>query len=416
MTAAGAEPSGPWRRLRRRVYELLDPTIETFWDKVVHNGLIALVLLNVIAVVLESVPSIEDRFRTAFWAFEILSVAAFTAEYALRLWTAVEHVPLAGRSSWAARWAWARTPSAIVDLLAVIPFYIALFDVADLRVLALFRLVRFFKLARYSSGLTSLLEAIYSERHALLATLLILSGLVLTMASFMYVAERDAQPDRFGTIPDAMWWAIVTLTTVGYGDVVPVTALGKVIGGLAAIMGVAMLALPVGIVATAFSDVIHRRQFVVTWSMVAKVPIFRSLEATAIAEIMQLLHSRTAQKGDVVARRGEHADAMYFIVRGEVEVELMDADNVYLRDGDFFGEIAILTGDVRNATVRAARDTQLLVLQAHDLERLMDRVPEIGKRIRDVGHARAPHRVEAHPSDQGRTRKPAREPPAKPST
>lgn len=414
MTAAGAEPSGPWRRLRRRVYELLDPTIETFWDKVVHNGLIALVLLNVIAVVIESVPSIEDRFRTAFWAFEILSVAAFTAEYALRLWTAVEHVPLAGRSSWAARWAWARTPSAIVDLLAVIPFYIALFDVADLRVLALFRLVRFFKLARYSSGLTSLLEAIYSERHALLATLLILSGLVLTMASFMYLAERDAQPDRFGTIPDAMWWAIVTLTTVGYGDVVPVTALGKVIGGLAAIMGVAMLALPVGIVATAFSDVIHRRQFVVTWSMVAKVPIFRSLEATAIAEIMQLLHSRTAQKGDVVARRGEHADAMYFIVRGEVEVELMDADNVYLRDGDFFGEIAILTGDVRNATVRASRDTQLLVLQAHDLERLMDRVPEIGKRIRDVGHARAPHRVEAHPSDQGRARKPAREPPAKP--
>ena len=414
MTAAGAEPAGSWRRLRRRVYELLDPTIETFGDKVVHNGLIALVLLNVIAVVIESVPSIEDRFRTAFWAFEIVSVAAFTAEYALRLWTAVEHVPLAGRSSWAARWAWARTPSAIVDLLAVIPFYIALFDVADLRVLALFRLVRFFKLARYSSGLTSLLEAIYSERHALLATLLILSGLVLTMASFMYLAERDAQPDRFGTIPDAMWWAIVTLTTVGYGDVVPVTALGKVIGGLAAIMGVAMLALPVGIVATAFSDVIHRRQFVVTWSMVAKVPIFRSLEATAIAEIMQLLHSRTAQKGDVVARRGEHADAMYFIVRGEVEVELMDADNVYLRDGDFFGEIAILTGDVRNATVRAARDTQLLVLQAHDLERLMDRVPEIGKRIRDVGHARAPHRVEAHPSDQGRARKPAREPPAKP--
>ena len=196
--------------------------------------------------------------------------------------------------------------------------------------LALLRLVRFFKLARYSSGLTSLLEAIYSERHALVATLLILSGLVLTMASFMYLAERDAQPDRFGTIPDAMWWAIVTLTTVGYGDVVPITPLGKVIGGLAAIMGVAMLALPVGIVATAFSDVIHRRQFVVTWSMVAKVPIFRSLDATAIAEIMQLLHSRTAQKGDVVARRGEQADAMYFIVRGEVEVELMDADNVYL--------------------------------------------------------------------------------------
>ena len=252
MTAAGAEPSGPWRRLRRRVYELLDPTIETFWDKVVHNGLIALVLLNVIAVVLESVPSIEDRFRTAFWAFEILSVAAFTAEYALRLWTAVEHVPLAGRSSWAARWAWARTPSAIVDLLAVIPFYIALFDVADLRVLALVRLVRFFKLARYSSGLTSLLEAIYSERHALLATILILSGLVLTMASFMYLAERDAQPDRFGTIPDAMWWAIVTLTTVGYGDIVPNTVQGRLIGMLVMLVGIGFLSVLTATVASHF--------------------------------------------------------------------------------------------------------------------------------------------------------------------
>src|SRR5215212_4016001 len=160
--------------------------------------------------------------------------------------------------------------------------------------------MRFFKLARYSSGLTSLLEAIYSERHALLATLLILSGLVLTMASFMYLAERDAQPDRFGTIPDAMWWAIVTLTTVGYGDSVPVTAAGKLLASLTAIMGIVMLALPVGIIATAFSEVIHRREFVVTWTMVAKVPVFADLGAAAVAEIMDLLQSRTVPKGDVI--------------------------------------------------------------------------------------------------------------------
>jgi voltage-gated potassium channel len=155
-----------------------------------------------------------------------------------------------------------------------------------------------------------------------------------------------------------------------------------------------MLALPVGIIATSFSDVIHRREFVVTWSMVARVPIFESLGASALAEIMQLLYSRTAQKGEVIARRGEKATAMYFIVSGQVDVELPDAADVKLGQGDFFGEIALLTGEERNATVRACEDTQLLVLDAHDLDRLMGRVPEIGKRIREVGHARAPNRVD----------------------
>jgi voltage-gated potassium channel len=399
-----------WRALRRRVYDLLDPDIQSFWDHVVHRGLIAVILVNVVAVVLESVPSIEARFAGTFLVIEVVSVLVFTVEYALRLWTAVEHMPVASRSAVAARLAWARTPSAVVDLLAILPFYLALFDLTDLRVFALFRLVRFFKLVRYSSGLASLFEAIYAERHALLATLLILGGVMLTMATLMHVAEGAAQPDRFGTIPDAMWWAIITLTTVGYGDVVPITPVGKIVAALTAVMGIAMLALPVGIIATSFSDVIHRREFVVTWSMVARVPIFESLGAGALAEIMQLLYSRTARKGEVIARRGEKAEAMYFIVSGEVDVELPDADDVKLGQGEFFGEIALLTGEERNATVRACEDTQLLVLDAHDLDRLMSRVPEIGKRIREVGHARAPERVEAEKTTNQSSAGPGRRP------
>jgi voltage-gated potassium channel len=393
-------------RLRRRIYELLDPTIDTFWDRVVHNGLIALVIVNVVAVVLESVPRIEERYRDLFMVIEVFSLVAFTIEYGLRLWTAVEHMPFSDRSPWAARLAWARTPAAIVDLLAILPFYLALFQTTDLRALALFRLVRFFKLVRYSSGLSSLGEAIYRERRALMATLLILGGLVLTMATLMYVAEREVQPERLGTIPDAMWWAIITLMTVGYGDVVPITTAGKVIASLTAVMGFAMLALPVGIIATAFSDVIHRREFVVTWSMIAHVPIFASLDAAAIAEIMELLHSRTVQAHEVIARRGEKADAMYFIVAGRVEIELRDEDNVELGGGEFFGEIALLTGEERSATARAIEETQLLVLLAHDLERLMDRVPEIGRRIREVAHERAPSRVT--PKTGGRFDRPKR--------
>ena len=394
---SAAAPEQHRRSLRRKIYDLLDPTISTTAEQIVHLGLTWLVLVNVAAVVLESVPSIADRYGPWFVAVEIVSLVLFTLEYGLRLWTAVEHMPYTDHSPSRARLAWALSPAGIIDFLAIVPFYIVLFyDTGiDLRTLALFRLVRFLKLVRYSSGLTSLAEAIYAERRALLATLLILGGLVLIMATLMYLAERHVQPDRLGTIPDAMWWAIVTLMTVGYGDVVPVTAVGKIIASITAVMGFAMLALPVGIIATSFSDVIHRREFVVTWSMVARVPIFADLTASDIAEIIQLLDSRTAQGGEVIVRRGDKADAIYFIVAGEVEVELVDNENVSLSDGDFFGEIAVLAGETRKATVRAVADTQLLILQAHDLERLMDRVPEIGRRIREVGHERAPDRVEA---------------------
>jgi voltage-gated potassium channel len=232
---------------------------------------------------------------------------------------------------------------------------------------------------------------------------------VITTATVVHLAEREAQPEQFGTIPDAMWWAIVTLTTVGYGDVVPVTALGKVLAGLTAILGVAMLALPVGIIATAFSEVIHRREFVVTWSMVAKVPVFADLGAAEVAEIMDLLQSRSVPKGEVIVRRGERADAMYFIVAGEVEIALKEGVHPRLGPGEFFGEIAILTDEKRSATVRARRDTQLLMLQAHDVESLIDRVPEIGARMRRAAAGRAPERVAAA-AEQPRRKRAKRSP------
>jgi voltage-gated potassium channel len=329
-----------------------------------------------------------------FWAIEAASTALFTLEYALRLWCCVEHMPQAERSSVRARLSWASSPAALIDLAAIVPFYLALLAGLDLRALALARLLRFFKLARYSPGLTSLVEAVRAERKALVGTLLILGALVLMTASLMHLVEREAQPEAFGTIPHAMWWAVVTLTTVGYGDVVPVTATGRFLAGLTAIMGLALLALPVGIIATSFAEVIHKRQFVVTWSMVARVPIFADLDAASLAEVMQHLSSRTARRNEVIIHRGERAAALYLIVRGDVEVERRDAPAVRLGQGEVFGEIAILQGGSRRSTVRARRDTELLVLLSHDLERLMDRMPELRRRIGEIGHARAPDRID----------------------
>jgi voltage-gated potassium channel len=215
----------------------------------------------------------------------------------------------------------------------------------------------------------------------------ILLGATLVAASIMHVIERHAQPDKFGTIPDAMWWAIVTLGTIGYGDVVPVTVLGRLVAAVTIFVGLIMVALPIGIVATAFADEIHRRDFVVTWGMVARVPLFAELQATDIAEIMRLLHAQQAEAGDVIARRGESAHSMYFIAAGEVEIELKH-ERVRLGAGQFFGEIAALRRTRRTATVTAVTRTSLLMLEAHDLHVLMDREPRIAERIREVARTR----------------------------
>jgi voltage-gated potassium channel len=286
-----------------------------------------------------------------------------------------------------ARWKFVSSPLGVIDLLAVLPFWFAFALPADLRVLLVFRMVRLLKLARYSPAIRSLLDALYSERRALFGCFVILLGATLFAASVMHVVERHAQPDKFGTIPDAMWWAIVTLGTIGYGDVVPVTLLGRLVASVTIFVGLIMVALPIGIVATAFADEIHRRDFVVTWGMVARVPLFAELQATDIADILRLLRAQQVEAGDVIAKRGEPAHSMYFVAAGEVEIELKH-ERVRLGAGHFFGEVAALRRSRRSATVTAVTRTSLLVLDAHDLHVLMDREPRIAERIREVARTR----------------------------
>ena len=376
------------RLFRRRCYEVLD--VGSHHDpasRLVHRVLIALILLSVTAVVLESVPSLAARYSMLFHGIEIIAAMIFTLEYGLRLWAAVEHPPLMRLPRWRARLIYSMQPTMLIDIGAVIPFYIALFGPADLQVLLLLRLVRFFKLARYSPGIRSLLEAIHAERRALVACLVILGGLMIVAAAVMHVVEGAAQPDKFGSIPDGMYWAIITLTTVGYGDVFPVTSAGKFVAGVTAVMGLVMLSLPVGIIATAFAEVIHRRDFVVTWNMVSRVPIFADLDANEIAAIMRYLKSRAAEPGDLIVRRGERADSMYFIASGSVELELPHR-RIRMEAGDFFGEIAVLRAGRRSATVRALESVKLLMLERDDFGALMDQNPIIARRIKAIAEER----------------------------
>ncbi|MFY9629419.1 MAG: cyclic nucleotide-gated ion channel [Methylocystis sp.] len=375
--------------LRRRLCLLLDGGAgddRLTW--LIHGALICLVALSVGAVILESVPRYAQIYGPVFQAIEFFAVGAFKLEYALRIWTAPEHTLYSRLTPLGSRWAFIHSGSAVIDLFAILPAYLSVFLGADLRILLLLRLLRFFKLARYSPGIRSLIAVLQAERRALFASAIILFGVVLFAATAMHVAEHAVQPESFGSIPDSMWWAIQTIATVGYGDVTPITPAGRMIAALTMVMGFVMLGLPVGIVATAFAEEIHRREFVVTWSMVARVPLFRSLDASSVAEIMRYLRAQSVPAGTPITRRGDEAHSMYFIASGEVEIELPQS-LVVLGEGQFFGEIALLRKTKRTANARAVSPTKLLVLDAFDLRILTRHNPEIGRRIEEVAASRA---------------------------
>jgi len=369
--------------LRRRLYEILELSPRDDWVSLfVNRGLVLLIVVNLVALALQSVPSIESRHELLFVGIEVVSLIVFTAEYGLRLWVAAEHTPYEARRR-GPRLGYALSPVGLVDLFAVLPFWVGLFVPFDLRALLVFRIVRFLKLVRYSPAMRSLLDALYAERRALIGCFVILLGVTLASASLMYIVERGVQPDKFGTIPEAMWWAIVTLGTVGYGDAVPVTVVGRLIAAVTIFGGLVMIALPVGIVATAFANEVHRRDFVVTWGMVARVPLFSGLTAGEIADIMRLLSAQTVEPGGIIVRRGEPGRSMYFIAAGEVEIEL-PKQRLRVGVGHFFGEIAVLRRARRSATVTAVSRTNLLVLDGSDLHALMERDGRLAARIREV--------------------------------
>ncbi len=373
----------PRESFRRRVFVALEGShaggeIGTF----IEVTLIALIVTNVVAYTLQSVPAIERHFWRQLIGFEIVSVAIFTIEYALRLWTAPEDPLVPEGGPLKSRLRYALKPMMVIDFLAIAPAYVTFFiPFLDLRFLRLVRLLRLLKIARYSPALSTLGHVIKEERRALIGTLLLLLCATIFAAALMHAVEGSVQPKAFGTIPDAMWWAIATLTTVGYGDVVPVTVLGRIVAGLTMIVGLGLFALPVGIVATGFVTNIHRRDFVITFGMLSRVPLFEGFEPRILAEIMNLLRAQLVPPGTIISARGDAAAAMYFIVSGDVEVEL---SNRALRftAGDFFGELALLRNTMRSATVVSLTQCRLLTLSADDFAQLLRQHPALEKKMR----------------------------------
>lgn len=349
-------------------------------SKAVNGFLMALIVLNVMAVMLETVESLVMKYATLFHAFLVFSVCVFTLEYLLRLWTCTEESfgkytqPLLGRLRYM------MSPLAIIDLLAIVPFYLSMFFAFDLRFIRVFRLLWIIKIMRYLPAMAMLVYVLKRERRTLAAALVLMLVMLFLAASLMYFAEHEIQPEAFASIPHALWWGVATLTTVGYGDVVPQSTVGRILGMIIMLLGIAMFALPAGILASAFTEEVRRRNFIVTWNLVAQVPFFSRLSAKDIAKIAELLHPRIVMPNEIVFQRDEEAEGMYFIVSGEVEVEV-HPQPVRLRKGDFFGEMGILYDRKRSVTVMALSYAELLELDAKDFRRAFDSNPELKQRI-----------------------------------
>ena len=250
--------------LRAKTHAILERSERTdFIGRCVDLALIALITINVISVILETVEGIYGQYAAYFDVIEIVSVSVFTVEYLLRLWSSAEAAG-DGESAGAARLRYATSPMAIIDLLAIAPFYLAFFVSMDLRFLRVLRLLRIFKLTRYSSAMTMLLDVFREEASAFFAGFFILIVLLVLAASGAYLVEHETQPEKFGSIPDAMWWAMATLTTVGYGDVTPITPWGKLFGACVTVIGIGMAALPAGILASGLADQLRRKREALT--------------------------------------------------------------------------------------------------------------------------------------------------------
>jgi len=380
----GGENAMKKNHLRQRVHQVLDiAQADDPVSQVVGYTLVVLIILNVLAVILDSVQAIHDAVGELFSWFEILSVAIFTVEYALRIWSGVESAERSYRHPIFGRLRYAMRPLILIDLIVILPFYFSFLFGIDLRILRVMRLLRVFKLTRYSGAWSMFAAVIHGQRRPLIMAGYLLAITLVMAASLMYLAENEAQPVAFANIPAAMWWGLVTLTTVGYGDVTPVTSLGKLLGAAVTILGIGMYALPAGILASGFMQELNRRQFMVTWSMVAKVPLFSRLKAERIAEIAAQLDPQVVPPRYTIVRRGEAADCMYFIASGDVEVEV-EPTPLRLTTGEFFGEVAVIKRHARMATVVSLTECHLLVLKARDLDKLLAENPEMAEEFRRV--------------------------------
>jgi voltage-gated potassium channel len=327
-----------------------------------------------IGVVMIMLLTIDSAYAAArYWIEGVLwgCLAFFAFEWLVRL-----------RHAWHTRRLSAYVFSArgLVDTASALAVPVAMISGSSTRTAWLYAVVWVGKIIPGIPGLRRLRRVLVLEAGPLLSVLVLFLMVWFVGSVVVYVLERNAQPAIFGNLPSAMWWAVVTLTTTGYGDAVPVTPLGRLVAGLVMICGLGVFGLWTGILATAFAAETRRDNFLRTWESVTKVPFFANLGPAAIADVTHMLRTIDLPPRLMIIRKGQQGDCMYFIASGEVEVDL-PGKKVRLGEGAFFGEMALLGNNLRSANIVTTQLSKLLVLDLVDFRLLMARHPDLAQTI-----------------------------------
>jgi len=364
--------------LRQRIYSLLDPRNHGHAARQLRALQVVVLIVGIASVSLGTVEGVGPGTRLIAATLTGVVAALLFVEYLVRLWAAPEVPRIDAPSEVAARLRWAVSLEGLIDLLAVIPALAAMSGGARLGAesAAVFVLLWVVKLATHAPGVALIGRVFRNERSPLAAALVLYVIVLFSAATIIHLLEGERQPEPFGSIPSALWWAMVTLTTTGYGDVIPQTAAGRVLGGVVMLCGISVLALLAGILATGFAEEVRRREFARIWELVARVPFFADVGAIAISDIVARLRSRNYPAGAAVIRKGAPGDTMYFIVSGEVEVRIGGPIRT-LRDGDFFGEMALVDRKPRSADAVTLTPCTLLVLDVSDFYQLAGQQPAL---------------------------------------
>ena len=326
--------------------------------------------------------TVDPAYQTAHhWVDAVLwaCLAFFVFEWAVRL----RHAFLTQRI-----WAYVVSGRGLVDAVAAAAVPIALILGANPKSAWLLGVLWMLKVVPGIPGLRQLRRVLVLESGPLLSVLVIFLMVLFLASVAVHYLERDAQPVAFGSVPATMWWAVVTLTTVGYGDVVPITPLGRLVAAAVMICGLGVFGLWTGILATGFAAETRRDNFLKTWDSVSKVPFFAALGPSAIADVTHMLRTMDLPARTMIIRKGQTGDCMYFLAAGEVEVDL-PGKKVTLAEGAFFGEMALLGNNLRSANITTTRVSKLLVLDLVDFRLLMARHPDLAETIDAEARRRA---------------------------
>jgi voltage-gated potassium channel len=331
----------------------------------------AAVVIGIAMVAILTIDSAYEAART--WIDAVLwgCLGFFTFEWAARIYRTAS----AGRGL-----NYLLSLHGVVDTASVLAVPLALLLGASARTAWLLAVIWVVKVVPGIPGLRQLRRVLVLESGPLFSVLVLFLMVLLLGSVAEYFLERDVQPATFGSVPAALWWAVVTLTTTGYGDAVPITPLGRIVAAMVMICGLGVFGLWTGILATGFAAETRRDNFLKTWESVSKVPFFASLGPSAIADVTHMLRTIDLPPRAMIIRKGQQGDCMYFIASGEVEVDL-PGKKVQLGEGAFFGEMALLGNNVRNANITTTRLSKLLVLDLVDFRLLMARHPDLVETI-----------------------------------